>query len=197
MGRYLSRLLKAMLISGIGFGGGTGLLFMILIIMFHNGPNKFYIAAKSGIGLGLVFGILLGIILSLLDLSARMYFAKGHYNEVWEMEQSREITMTGSPKEILAICREALLAVPYVKAVQEDAENLVARSSTGTSWRSAGESLEVEINPVSENEWLVRCTSKPIGLNIVFDYGKNFENVESWYSVVKHRKELESTKESA
>ena len=188
MGRYLVRLTRAIFISALGFGGGVGLLLMICIITIHNGPNKFHMAIQSGLGLGIVFGFLLGIILIMLDVSARMYFAKGQYNEVWELEQTREVTMNGSSKEVLAVCREALLAVPYVKSVREDAENLVANATTGTSWRSAGESMEVEINPVAENEWLVKCTSKPGKSNIVFDYGKNFENVESWYATVKSAK---------
>lgn len=184
MGRYFARLVKAMFISAIGFGGGIGLLIMIFIIINDNGPDKFYVAMRSGAGLGLVFGLLYVFLLLLLDLTARMYFARGHYNEVWEMEQTRELTMVGSSKHVLAVSREALLLIPYVRAVTEDAENLVARATTGTSWRSAGEVVEVEINPLSENEWSVKCTSKPGSSSIVFDYGKNFVNVETWFSKV-------------
>lgn len=182
MGRYFARLFKAMLISAIGFGGGIGLLIMICVIIIHNGPDKFYLAMRSGIYLGAVFGLLYVFLLLLLDLTARMYFARGQYNEVWEIQQSRELTMEGTSKQVLAACREALLAVPYVKAVTEDAENLVARATTGTSWRSPGEVIEVEVNPESENEWKVKITSKPEKKDTFFDYGKNFVNVETWFS---------------
>lgn len=188
MGRYFVRLLKAALISTLGVGCGIGAFIMICIIIIHNGPDKFQIAMQFGLLLGIVFSVLFLMMQILLDLSARMYFAKGQYNEVWEMDQAREINLNGTSKEVLAVSREALLAVPYVKSVQEDAENLIALAETGTSWRSVGESLEVEINPVSENNWLVKCISKPVKSSIVFDYGKNFENVEAWYAKVKGSK---------
>jgi hypothetical protein len=40
--------------------------------------------------------------------------------------------------------------------------------------------MDVEINPQEEMKWHLRCLSKPRSSNMVFDYGKNFENVEAW-----------------
>jgi len=61
---------------------------------------------------------------------------------------------------------------------------MVTRAVTGTSWRSTGEEMEVEMNPIAENSWLVRCSSKPKSAGALFDYGKNFENVETWISKI-------------
>ncbi|MBZ0188336.1 MAG: hypothetical protein K8F91_18965 [Candidatus Obscuribacterales bacterium] len=185
VGRYILGMLKAVLVIALGFGGGLGLLIFIFIIVFHNERSAFLDAAGWGLSIGLVAGILLGFVFLLLDLSARLYQAKGMHKQIWELEQFREMEVEGSSKEVLAASREALLAIPYIESVSDDAENLVTRATSGTSWRSSGEHIEVEINPVSEGKWLVRCSSKTKSSKIVFDYGKNFENVESWFSKMK------------
>jgi len=104
--------------------------------------------------------------------------------------------MKGPSKQVLVFCREALLAVPYVKAVTEDAENMVARASTGTSWRSPGEVIEVEVNPLAEDEWKVTIMSRPEKKDNFFDYGKNFVNVEVWFSKVTQLEQERDKKKS-
>lgn len=115
-----------------------------------------------------------------MDLSAHLFLRKGLYREVWELEQTREVELDGTNKEVVSACRQALLVVPYITNVSDDTEHLITRAATGTSWRSAGEELEVEINPISATRWLLKCTSKSKGKNVLFDYGKNYENVETW-----------------
>lgn len=185
MGPYINRICRALTVSTLGFGGGVGLLVMIIIIVTSNDPQAFNYAWKSGLAIGAIFGILLVAVLIPLDLFARMFLAKGIYKDVFELEQVREIKMEGSSKEVLAACREALLKIPHVKSVSDDSEQMVTRAVVGTSWRSPGEEMEVEINPIAENSWMVRCSSKPKSPSALFDYGKSFENVETWISRIK------------
>ena len=185
MSRYLLRTLRALVISTLGVGGGIGLFVMIVIITTNNGPNAFDTAWRMGLTIGLVIGIFLVAIIVPMDLFVRLFLAKGVYSDVWELEQIREVTMKGTSKEVLAACREALLSVPQVKSVSDDSEHLVTRAITGTSLRSSGEEIECEINPISEDTWTVRCVSKPKSASTIFDYGKNFENVETWLTKLK------------
>lgn len=185
MGRYLARLLRAFVVSVVGFGGGVGLMVMIIIVVIKNEPQAFTHAWKAGLAIGLIFGVLLIAVLVLLDISSRLFLAKGVYKGIFEIEQVREVQMKGTPKEVLAACREALLAIPHVKSVSDDAEQMITRALTGTSWRSTGEEIEVEMNPIEENSWTVKCSSKPKSPTAVFDYGKNFENVETWIGRIK------------
>lgn len=184
MGPYINRLCKALAIITLGFGGGVGLFVMIVIICTSNDPNAFSYAWKSGLTIGLILGVLVCAVLIPLDLFTRMFLAKGVYKDVFELEQIREVKMEGTSKEVLAACREALLKIPHVKSVSDDSEQMVTRAITGTSWRSAGEEMEVEMNPIAENSWLVRCSSKPKAATALFDYGKNFENVETWIAKI-------------
>jgi len=173
-------------VSTLGFGGGVGLMVMIVIIITtKNDPQAFNYAWKWGLTIGLVFGVLMVAVHIPLDLFTRMFLAKGVYKDVFELEQVREIKIEGTSKEVLAACREALLKIPHVKSVSDDSEQMVTRAIMGTSWRSPGEEMEVEINPIAENLWMVRCSSKPRSTNAIFDYGKNFENVETWISKIK------------
>ncbi len=178
--RYLNRLLRAATVSGLGFGGGVGLLVFILLVMTHGNKTSAIYSLKAAIFIGVIFAALLVVVMMLFDLTVKLYLAKGFREDIWELEQSREIELTGTFRQISAACRSALMQVPDVGNVSDDSENLVGRASTGASWRSPGEDLEVEINPIDENRWKLRCTSKSKSNAVVFDYGKNFENVEVW-----------------
>ncbi|HEY9714532.1 MAG TPA: hypothetical protein V6C72_13785 [Chroococcales cyanobacterium] len=194
--RYFARVLRALVISTVGMGGGCGLLVFIAMIIVGNQAIAFDFGWKAGLIIGMLFSlIMLGVMLP-LDLSYHLFLAHGLSNAIWELEQTREIEVDGNIKEVISACRQALLVVPYVTNVSDDSENLVTRASTGPSWKSAGEDIEVEINPVAENKWCLKGTSRSKGKNVFFDYGKNFENVEAWrkhlLSVLEERKKAQT-----
>lgn len=181
MAQYFGRVMRALIVTCLGIGGGIGLLVFIAMLLSRNDPNSFRFGLQAGLIIGLLTAVIVVAVGLLMDCTARLFLAKGMaHNDVWQLEQIRDVPANGTAKEVIAACRQALLAVPYVKAVQDDIENLITRATIGTSWRSAGEDMEVEINPVDELKWTVRCISKPRSHNMVFDYGKNFENVEIW-----------------
>jgi hypothetical protein len=180
MQRYFARIIRAIIVSTLGVGGGVGLMVFIVMVVTQNYPRAFQFGVQAGLIVGLLFGLIVVAVLLPMDLSAHLFLAKGMYKEIWELEQSRDVIAQGTIKQVVAACRQALLVVPNIKNVSDDMENLITRANTGTSWRSPGEEIEVEINPVDENKWKLRCTSRSRGKNIVFDYGKNFENVETW-----------------
>ncbi len=180
MSRYFARIVRALIVSTLGFGGGVGLLVMIFMLGIRHDQSAIQFAWKAGLIIGLLFAFVLVAVLLPLDLTAHLFLAKGLYKEIWELEQQRDVIVEGSLKEVLQATRQSLLMVPYVKSVSDDVEHLITRASTGPSWRSAGEDLEVELNPIKENTWKLKCVSRSRSKNVVFDYGKNFENVETW-----------------
>lgn len=180
MARYVARVIRALIVGTLGVGGGVGLLIIILFLTLKGDQNAFEYGVKWGMEIGIVFAVLMVGVLLPLDLSMHLSRAKTGYKEIWELEQVRDVEFKGTAKEVMAACRKALLAVPNVHAVSDDAENLVARATTGSSWRSPGEELEVEINPLAENKWQIKCVSRSKSRTVVFDYAKNYENVETW-----------------
>jgi len=177
--KYFARVLRALTVTCLGAGGGVGLMVFIALVL-KNEPRSFQFALQFGLCIGVFCALLLGVVFLLMDLTARLFLAKGVYKEIWQLEQIRDLTAQGTAKEVVAACRQALLAVPYIRSVSDDMEHLITRATVGQSWRSAGEEMEVEMNPEAEHVWKLRCTSRPKSGNLVFDYGKNFENVEVW-----------------
>jgi hypothetical protein len=178
--RYVARVVRALFIGTLGFGSGAGMFVFIGMLIFTGSPHAFELGWKAGLIIGLIFASMIVAVMLPMDLTAHLNLSKENYNEIWDLEQTREVQADGTTKEIVAACRQALLVVPYVISVSDDTENMVTRAKTSKSWRSTGEEIEVEINPIAANKWCLRCTSKSIGKNVVFDYGKNFENVEAW-----------------
>ncbi len=189
MAQYIARIIRAIIVGALGFGGGIGLLIIIVFLTVKGDQNAFEYGVKGGLAIGMVFAILMVAVMLPLDLFLRMERAKRAHSQIWELEQTRELIYEGSSKEAMAACRKALLMVPYVHQVSDDTEHLTARASTGASWRSPGEDLEVEINPISENSWQVKCVSRSRSKNVVFDYAKNFENVETWFNGIQQPSE--------
>jgi len=178
--KYLARVFRALTVTCLGAGGGVGLMVFIIMLLMNGDKRSFQFSFTYGLCVGFLVAIIIGVVFLLIDLTARLFLAKGFYEDIWKLEQVREVPLEGSAKEVVAACRQALLAVPYVRSVSDDTEHLITRASIGQSLRSSGETMEVEINPVGERSWLLRCVSRPLSSSTVFDYGKNFENVEVW-----------------
>ena len=120
MQRYFARIVRALIISCIGFGGGTGLMVFIAALVLKGDQHAFQFGLNAGLLIGGIFAVLLVGVLLPLDITAHLFHAKGRYNELWELEQSREMIFEGPLRDAVSSCREALLAVPYIKAVSED-----------------------------------------------------------------------------
>jgi len=186
--RYFARIIRAVIVSSLGFGGGIGLLTFIAILVTTGKQSALQVAMQAAIILGLGFGVLSALLLLLSDLSSRLYAAQGFRTEIWELEQEREVEVAGSIKDARILSRKALLAVPNVKAVADEEDNEYAiRASVGASWKSPGENMRGQIEPMSDDETKrkVKCISSCLSPNIAFDYGKNFENVETWQRLMK------------
>ncbi len=199
--RYFSRILRALIVSSLGFGGGIGLLVFIGLLASTGKQGGLLIAVPFGIVCGIGFGVFLAAIMLLSDLSYRLAMAKGRNSaEIWDLEQTREVVLHGTIREARSLSRNALLCVPNVKAVADDeTEQYSIKASVGASWRSPGERMHISISPLEgspDGEWLVKCVSNCLQKNVAFDYGKNFENVESWLkkmnAVVPANKQLPS-----
>ncbi len=182
MARYLSRVARALIVSLLGFGGGVGLLVFIVTLVIGGDRQAFQHGLVAGVIIGATFAVLLVSIQILTDATFHLFLTQGRsYEQIWELAQTRELEFPGTFKEALHACRQSLLAVPNVSTVTEDTERLIVKASVGSSWRSPGELVEVELEPVAEESWKIKCFSRPLSNAVVFDYGKNFENVESWF----------------
>jgi len=181
---YLLRLVKIALISTFGFGGGIGMLVFIIILTSKHDEHAAQYGLTAGVVIGLIFTVLFFCVFMPLDLLLRFFVAKnsksGETIGILEREQIRKLVLAGTSKHVHFICRQALLAIPGIKEVHDDKTNERMIAFTNASWRSAGEQIEVEIYKGEAGQFQLRCLSRPAMKNVIFDYGKNFENVEIW-----------------
>lgn len=180
MGRYLSRILKTLLVALFGVGGGVGLMTFIALTLYSDQQAAVEIGLQSALVVGLSFGTIIATALVLTDLTMRLSMSNGPRDEIWELEQTREVTLTGTIRDIKRHCRESLMVVPNLRSVLEDTNEHLLKASIGRSWRSPGEEVEVLITQLEEGKFKVVCTSHCVQRQVAFDYAKNFENVETW-----------------
>ena len=181
---YILRLLKIALVSTFGFGGGIGLLVFIIVMTTKGNEHAASYGLTAGILFGLIFTTLNFCVMMPLDLLSRFFKAKGsksgESSAFLDNEQVRELVAKGTSKHVHFVGRQALLAIPGIKDVHDDMANGKMSGSTNASWRSAGEKLEVKVIKKDAGQFTLRCISQPAMRNVVFDYGKNFDNVETW-----------------
>jgi hypothetical protein len=182
--KYLLRLFVAVLVSTLGVGGGVGLLVFILFLAGKGDQHAAQYGLTAGAIVGLISATSFLCIMMPLDLLFRWSIARSSKtNEtkaILENEQMRELNLRGSVQKTHFACRQALLSLPGIKNVHDDTAHSKITASTGMSWRCPGEVIEVEIQKTGVEEFLLRCVSRPAINKVVFDYGKNFENVETW-----------------
>ena len=66
---YLLRVMRAMLVTSLGVGGGIGLLVLIVVLTTKNEPNAFKYGITVGLLLGGMFALFMVAVLLPLDLS--------------------------------------------------------------------------------------------------------------------------------
>jgi hypothetical protein len=172
------------LVSTLGFGGGVGLLVFIFVMTTKGNEHALSYGLAAGAVFGTIFTVFMLCVMMPLDLLSRLFLARGSKDStnsaIFEIDQVRELPIKGTSKHVHFICRQALLAIPGIRDVHDDMVSGLMTASTGASWRSAGEKIEVHVLKRDSGQFVLRCTSKPAQKNVLFDYGKNFDNVETW-----------------
>jgi hypothetical protein len=143
MARYFARIVRALIVNTLGFGGGCGLLVFIftLVLKQKTDPHALQSGLQASLQAGLQAGLVIGLLSScflvavcvLIDLTTHLFLAKGLYKEIWDLEQTRDVVAAGTVKEVMQATRQALLTVPNIKNVSDDVEHLVTRARTGPS----------------------------------------------------------------
>ena len=187
--KYFFHILNFAIISCLGFGGGIALMRYIFLTVNNQGSLiEFFNSLKIGFFLGIVFSVFLILILFLLDISSRLFIVKdknsNNSQSIWDIEQCREIELSGSLNEVLNIARQALMEITSIRKINQDNKTQSIEAVTNVTWRSFGEIITISVESKADNTWLLKCTSKCKNKNVLFDYAKNFENVETWLNEV-------------
>lgn len=166
----------------------------------------FFIGALSGllmsfrIGLlnGVLFGIMCGISSSVAV--AIIYLSKNYFSsnklppDALNVYQSSNVDVKGEAEQVFRTCMEILRGCKFIgkiKTQQHDEKELLISARTKWSWESFGENIELQFQPLQSEVTRIHITSRPLMKTTVFDFGRNFKNLQ------KIRKAIEKNYSSA
>ena len=187
---YILRIFKAFIFIALGFGLPIGIFITIRI-------NSFY---------GFIEGIIAGILVALagmailipLDIFQRIRCYLKYGTIDFGVTQERRLRIEGDYISVFKALYNVLEKRKKLETLYKDAENGVIQAVTKRSLRSLGEKINIELlKTSSKGKVLVILSSKPkmFASTTMFDYSKNFENLESFLKDLKeHFKEGEINK---
>lgn len=149
---------------------------------------RFGVSYRTGFTLSLLFGVVFGafmvIVLGVMDYGYKRKLLRRYGRVEHGVRQKREFLVDGEYEQICRRSEEILLTLS-VEAVSFDEANGLLSGRVRPTFRSFGEQVSVQLEPISEQQTKVVVESKPRVRMTAIDYGKNFENVEEFCSLLK------------
>ncbi len=157
--------LKVFLITGFNFGLLTVIMDLIL-------GNK--LSIWGFLSAALFFGVFMSLILVSISISRlKKMGLKDFSDEDLAMKQKREIVSALNIPEIVERLKKDEKTGKMKLQMLENGIQL----SSGVSWESWGEIINIIQIPIEENKYKYQIISKPKLSTTIIDYGKDFENV--------------------
>lgn len=176
----MKRFLKLFLASGITFG----LLFGSLMYSSYlgNRSDPLNIRILAPILSGLCFGFFVAV--SFLFLEKYMVKKNGGKAHAAELRQEKNFSLPISKEDALNRAQEVMLLLKAkIKSIDKNKGLIVAKR--GISWKSFGEKLIISLKEDKEYLTVIKVESEPALRLAMVDYGKNLENVEKFFSLMK------------
>jgi hypothetical protein len=149
---------------------------------------RFGVSYGAGFTLSLLFGAIFGafmaIVLGVTDYCYKRKLLRRYGRVEHGVRQKRELLVNDEYDRIFRRSEKILFALG-VETVSSDMTNGVIRGRGRPTFRSFGEQILVSLERISELHTKVIIESKPKVPWTVGDYGKNFENVEEFCSLLK------------
>ena len=158
--------LKIFLYAGVFFG----LLTVIMDLIFGDKLSIWEFLFSA-----IFFGFFMSLILVSISISRlKKMGMKDISDEDLAVKQKREIVSTFNIPEIIERLKKDEKTGKMKLKMLENGIQL----STGVSWESWGEVINIIQIPNGENKYKYQIISKPKLSTTIIDYGKNFENVK-------------------
>ncbi len=157
--------LKIFLYSGVFFG----LLTVIMDLIFGDKLSIWEFLAAA-----LFFGVFMSLVLVSINIyNLKKMGLKDFSDEDLAVKQKREIVSTLNIPEIIERLKKDEKTGKMKLKMLENGIQL----TSGVSWESWGEVINIIQIPNGENKYKYQIMSKPKLSTSIIDYGKNFENV--------------------
>ena len=120
-----------------------------------------------------VFGISIGVASYYGDMQLRQ---RGYDVSSTSPNQQLSVKVTATPEQVFERCKE-LAFFRRIDIHAHDARHGKIVAMTGPTWKSAGETVQIIIRKINENQTRVCILSSPALKTTLLDFGKNLENV--------------------
>ncbi len=150
-------------------------LFMIILFSFR---TKFSVAIIQGLISGIVFGVGMSILLTILRIYSRKKPMSDKANKNSGVKQVRNFEIFDQYNSVFDQCVSSITNIRKGKIEKADKKNGEITARVGMNLKTFGEVIEFKLTESSEGATNIILSSKPILATVVFDYNKNRDNVD-------------------
>jgi hypothetical protein len=168
---------KLFLATGIPFAIFTGIL------------NAFQFGLLSGLISGLITGILFGgfmsLILGFLQTWSvkQLPFAKSE--EATGVHHVRNAELLLPYDVTFNTCIKSLSSIKKCRIQNKDRSQGKIIAKTSMTWKTYGDVISFQLSRIDDERTQVQVSSRPFVRTTLVDYGKNLENVETIFRIIK------------
>ncbi|TXC90451.1 hypothetical protein FS935_10960 [Metabacillus litoralis] len=167
MNTIIKTFIKIFIFTSIPFG-----FFMYIQALIFNNSEP---SASLYIIIGLVFGLFMSLILTILDYQSNKSIGEGKSSGVHK-KGSIEVQLPGH--EAFKVCKKVGSVLNGARISYENQQKGLLIIKTGISWKTWGDIIEVVVEEVGANSTRVSIQSRPLVPTTLVDYGKNSENIQ-------------------
>ena len=165
---------------GPPFGLCMGVFFGIL-----HGPLAGLI---GGLACAVFYGAIMSLVLGSLHRAAVRRLPGGQDSpKALGTEHVRRLMVEIPYDQAFDLCLASASALRNAKIDEQDRQRGQLTLKTGSSWRSFGERIDLEVTSVATDRCLVRVCSRPAVGTTMLDFGKNLDNVERLIRFLEYR----------
>ncbi len=157
---------------------GMGLPFGVII-----GVSKYLLEGSHGVIFhGIISGVYFGIIASLITVfmhkRAVRKISPNNSPEVFETHHYRTIKLPLPYETVFASCADVAETLGSFSVVRKDLSQGIVVAESGFSKNSWGNIIRFELSEIDKSETMVKIYSKPKQRWTLVDYGENLKNIE-------------------
>ncbi|WP_226668084.1 hypothetical protein [Metabacillus litoralis] len=134
--------------------------------------------------MGLVFGLLMALILTIIDRHSKKSIGEDMDNGV---HQKNTYELQLSVSEAFQLCKQTVSVLNSAKITYENQEKGLLIFKTGINWRTWGDVVEIALNEINPSSTKISIHSRPRVPTTLVDYGKNAENVQQIINFIKNK----------
>jgi hypothetical protein len=184
--KYILRILFAFIIGALAFG--------VLFGTFLSIMNASLEGFALGLFVGAIWALLVFAVFLPLDVFEKVKCYRKYGFIDFRVRQQRTVRIDGDCITILDTLQRVFQSHKTIHLRKKDTKRGIIEAEVGRSWRSFGEKMTVTLNWNQGNKVSVTVSSRPKIPATMFDFSKNFENVELIIQGIRNRiKEQEIT----